>query len=57
MSFLDMDTEHRSSSSQPTNKIGVTGFIQASLGKVQGLFKNFSRLSYSFQGLKFKEKS
>ena len=27
-------------------------FIQASLCKIQGFFKDFSRLSYSFQGLK-----
>ena len=32
-----------------------TGFIQASLSKIQGLFKDFSRLSYSFQGLKVYE--
>ena len=32
-----------------------TGFIQASLSKIQGLFKDFSRLSYSFQGLKFEK--
>ena len=29
-----------------------TRFIQASLCKIQGLFKDFSRLSYCFQGLK-----
>ena len=29
-----------------------TGFIQANLNKIQGLFKDFSSLSYSFQGLK-----
>ena len=29
-----------------------TGFIQGSLNKIQGLFKDFSRLFYSFQGLK-----
>ena len=29
-----------------------TGFIQASLSKIQGLFKDFLRLSFSFQGLK-----
>ena len=28
------------------------GFIQGSLSKIQGLFKDFSRLFYSFQGLK-----
>ena len=27
------------------------GFIQVSLSKIQGLFKDFSRLFYSFQGL------
>ena len=32
-------------------------FIQASLCKTQRLFKDFSRLSYSFQGLKVYEKS
>ena len=30
----------------------VTRFIQASLSKIQGLFKDFSILSYGFQGLK-----
>ena len=34
-----------------------TRFIQASLCKFQGLFKDFSRLSYSFQELKVYEKS
>ena len=34
-----------------------TGFIQASLSQIQGLFKDFSRLSYTFQGLKVYEKS
>ena len=29
-----------------------SGFIQASLSKIKGLFKDLSRLSYSFQGLK-----
>ena len=28
-----------------------SGFIQASMSKIQGLFKDFLRLSYSFQGL------
>ena len=28
------------------------GFIQGSLSKIQGLFKDFSRIFYSFQGLK-----
>ena len=36
---------------------GVTGFIQANLSKIQGLFKDFSGLSYSFQILKVYEKS
>ena len=35
----------------------LSGFIQASRSKIQGLFKDFSRLSYSFQGLKVYEKS
>ena len=30
----------------------ITGFIQASMSKIQGLFKDFSRIFYSFQGLK-----
>ena len=30
----------------------VSGFIQVSLSKIQGLFKDFSRLFYCFQGLK-----
>ena len=33
-----------------------TGFIPASLSKIQGLFNIFSRLSQSFQGLKVYEK-
>ena len=33
-----------------------TGFIQGSLSKIQGLFKDFSGLIYSFKGLKVKEK-
>ena len=33
------------------------GFIQASLSKIQEFFKDFSRLSYSFQGLTAYEKS
>ena len=37
--------------------VSISGFIQASLSKIQGLFKDFSRLSYSFQGLKLYEKS
>ena len=34
----------------------TSGFIQVSLSKIQGLFKDFSRLFYSFQGLKVQEK-
>ena len=34
----------------------ITGFIQGSLSKIQGLFKDFSRLFYSFQRLKVEEK-
>ena len=34
-----------------------TRFIQAGLCKIQGLFKDFSRLSHSFQGLEVYEKS
>ena len=34
-----------------------SGFTQASISKIQGLFKDFSSLSYSFQGLKVYEKS
>ena len=34
----------------------LSGFIQASLSKIQGLFKDFLRLSYSFQGVKVDEK-
>ena len=30
----------------------LSGFTQASLSKIGGLFKDFLRLSYSFQGLK-----
>ena len=30
----------------------ASGFLQASMSKIQGLFNDFSRLSYSFQGLK-----
>ena len=37
--------------------IANTGLIQESLSKIQGLFKDFLRLSYSFQGLKVYEKS
>ena len=33
--------------------IAITGFIQAGLSKIQGLFKDFLRFSYSFQGLKY----
>ena len=33
-------------------ELSLTGFIQASLSKIQGLFKEFSKLFYSFQGLK-----
>ena len=33
-----------------------TGFIQASMSKIQGLFKDFSSLSNSFQGLNVNEK-
>ena len=36
---------------------GQSRFIQASLSEIQGLFKDFLRLSYSFQGLKVYEKS
>ena len=32
--------------------VSISGFIQASLSKFQGLLKDFSRLSYSFQRLK-----
>ena len=35
-----------------TPEYTLTGFIQGSLSKIQGLFKEFSRLFYSFQGLK-----
>ena len=31
----------------------LSGFIQVSLSKIQGLFKDFSKLFYSFQGPKF----
>ena len=34
----------------------MTGFIQGSMSKIQGLFKDSSRLFYSFQGLKVSEK-
>ena len=34
----------------------LTGFIQASLSKIQGLFKDFISLSKNFQGLKVDEK-
>ena len=30
-------------------------FIQESLSKIQGLFKDFSRLFYSFQGIKVRK--
>ena len=30
----------------------LTGIRQANMSKIQGLFKDFSRLSYSFQGPK-----
>ena len=30
----------------------ITGFIQSSMSKIQELFKDFSRIFYSFQGLK-----
>ena len=33
-----------------------TGFIQASMSKIKGLFKDLSSLSNSFQGLKVNEK-
>ena len=32
-----------------------TGFTKGSWSKIQGLFKDFSRLFYNFQGLKVKE--
>ena len=35
----------------------IAGFIQGSLSKIQGLFKDFSRLFTSFQGLKEKDGS
>ena len=38
-------------------QLPCTGFIQPSLNKIQGLFKDFLRLSYSFQGLKVYENS
>ena len=34
----------------------ISVFIQASLSKIQGLLKDFSRLSYTFQGQKVYEK-
>ena len=40
-----------------TQSISISGFIQASLSKIKAFFKDFSRLSYSFQGLKVYEKS
>ena len=33
----------------------ATGFLQANLSKIQGLFKDLLRQSYSFQGLKVYE--
>ena len=33
----------------------LPGFIRASLSKIQGLFKDFLKLSYSFEGLKVYE--
>ena len=38
-----------------TNGI-ISGFTQASMSKIQGLFKDFFSLSNSFQGLKVNEK-
>ena len=37
-------------------EVKKTGFIQASMSKIQGLFKDFSSLSNSFHGLKSYEK-
>ena len=34
----------------------ISGSIQASLGKIQGLFKDFLKSSYSFQGQQVYEK-
>ena len=34
----------------------ISEFIQASMSKIQALFKDFSSLANSFQGLKFNEK-
>ena len=34
----------------------IPGFIQGRLSKIQGLFKDFSRLFNSFQGLKVEDK-
>ena len=41
------------STTEPLRFNSEPGFIQASLSKIQGIFKDFSRPSYSFQGLKF----
>ena len=36
-------------------EISTPGFIQGNLSQIQGLFKDFSWLFYSFQGLKFRK--
>ena len=35
----------------------ISEFIEAKLSKIQGVFKDFWRLSYSFQGVKVYEKA
>ena len=44
-------------SSVDPDQLASDQFIQASMSKIQGFFKDFSRLSYSFQGLKVYERS
>ena len=48
--------DQKTSSNRKVSLLG-SGFIQASLSEIKGLFKDFSRLSYSFQRLKVYEKS
>ena len=45
-------SNHHDPGKHKYNINSTTRFIQASLSKIQGLFKNFYRLSYCFQGLK-----
>ena len=47
-----MLTVYQLSHCAPILRLTFTEFIQASMSKIQGLFKDFSSLCNSFQGLK-----